>query len=188
MADSGMEARNGWLYGTKVLASDNYDDRPPHCEVELVIIHAISLPPEQFGGGHIEKFFTNSLDWNEHKYFEKIRDLRVSSHLLVDRLGGVLQFVDLNKRAWHAGKSAWEGRNSCNDFSIGIELEGSDSQPYEREQYSSLAGLLVSIFGLYPRVNIDAVVGHCDVSPNRKTDPGPFFDWDYLRAEIAKFS
>ena len=188
MANKGMEGKNVWLSGTKVLPSDNYDDRPHHCEVELIIIHAISLPPEQFGGGHIEKFFTNSLNWGEHEYFEKIRSLRVSSHLFVDRLGEVTQFVDLNKRAWHAGESAWEGRKGCNDFSIGIELEGSDSQPYESDQYLSLVDLLVSIFGLYPRVTIDAVVGHSDVSPDRKTDPGPFFDWDYLRAEIGKFS
>ncbi len=188
MGNKGMEGNKVWLSGIKVLPSDNYDDRPTHCDVDLIIIHAISLPPEQFGGGYIEKFFTNSLNWGEHEYFERIRGLKVSSHLLVDRLGAVTQFVDLNKRAWHAGESVWEGRNGCNDFSIGIELEGSDSQPYEREQYLSLVGLLRSIFGLYPRVSIDSVVGHCDVSPDRKTDPGPFFDWDYLRAEIDKFS
>ena len=188
MVDSGLEGKDVWLSGTKVLPSDNYDERPHNCEVELIIIHAISLPPEQFGGGYIEKFFTNSLSWDVHEYFQEIRDLKVSSHLLVDRQGEITQFVDLNKRAWHAGESAWKGKKGCNDFSIGIELEGSDSQSYEQAQYSSLVGLVARIFGFYPRIDIDSIVGHSDVSPGRKTDPGPFFDWDYLRAEIAKIS
>ena len=175
-----------WLSGIRRVPSENCDQRPLKTEVELVVLHAISLPPEKFGGNYIEDFFTNSLDWSADSYFNGLRDLKVSSHLFVDRAGHVTQFVELDKRAWHAGKSYWKGREACNDFSIGIELEGCDSLPFEAVQYDSLVGLLIRVFAIYPSLKIDSIVGHNEIAPDRKTDPGPLFDWELLRKKIAK--
>ncbi|MDD5250461.1 MAG: 1,6-anhydro-N-acetylmuramyl-L-alanine amidase AmpD [Rhodocyclaceae bacterium] len=172
----------GLLAGADFVASPNCDERPPGAEVSLAVVHAISLPPRQFGGNAVERFFTNRLDADEHPYFETIRGLRVSAHFYVRRDGGVIQFVPCAKRAWHAGVSSWRGRERCNDFSIGIELEGCDELPFEAAQYQSLAQLLGALARGYP---LRDVAGHADIAPGRKTDPGPCFDWPRLQALLA---
>ena len=157
--------------------SPNQDDRPGGCEPELVIVHGISLPPGEFGGPFIEQLFDNRLDWDAHPYFDKIRGLTVSAHLLVRRDGEVIQFVPFHRRAWHAGASAFRGQRRCNDFAIGIELEGQDDTPYTDSQYVCLTAILKALIGAYPRLDARRVAGHCDVAPGRKSDPGPAFDW-----------
>jgi len=167
----------GWLDGAVHVPSPNFNMRPPNQTVDLLVIHNISLPPGQFGGGHIEKFFQNRLCPDEHEYFQTISSLQVSSHFLIDRSGQVVQFVNCEDRAWHAGASCHCGVENCNDFSIGIELEGADDIPYESAQYQSLVWLTHTIQTLYPAISNDRIVGHCDISPGRKTDPGESFDW-----------
>jgi AmpD protein len=157
--------------------SPNQDERPDGAEPELVIIHGISLPPGEFGGPHIEALFTNCLDPEAHAYFREIDGLRVSAHLLIQRDGDVVQFVPFGRRAWHAGDSRFRGRRTCNDFSIGIELEGTDDEAYTDAQYATLAPVLDAIIATYPKIDARRIAGHCDVSPGRKTDPGPAFDW-----------
>ena len=157
--------------------SPNQDERPAGAEPELVIIHGISLPPGDFGGPHIEALFCNRLNADDHPYFREIESLRVSSHLLIRRDGQVVQFVPFARRAWHAGDSSFRGRTCCNDFSIGIELEGSDDSPYTDTQYEHLAPIIAAIMTAYPRVTPRRLAGHCDISPGRKSDPGPAFDW-----------
>ncbi|HEX5126272.1 MAG TPA: 1,6-anhydro-N-acetylmuramyl-L-alanine amidase AmpD [Rhodocyclaceae bacterium] len=171
----------GWLPGVRQIVSPNFDARPVGCVVDLVVIHAISLPPDQFGGPGIEQLFTNNLNPREHPYYESVHALRVSAHFVVRRDGSVTQFVSTVDRAWHAGVSSWRGRERCNDFSIGIELEGCDSLPFRVEQYEKLARLVRGIQSSYA---IHDVVGHSDIAPGRKTDPGPFFEWPRLRALI----
>lgn len=171
----------GWLSGVRRVASPNHDARPPRISIELLVIHNISLPPNEYGGDEIERFFTNVLDHSEHPYFEQLKGVRVSSHFLVRRDGQVVQFVPCNKRAWHAGVSTWRGRSRCNDFSIGIELEGSDFEPFTERQYAALARLTRRLKRIYP---IDDIVGHSDIAPERKTDPGPFFDWERYTAQL----
>jgi AmpD protein len=143
----------------------------------MLVIHNISLPPNEYGGDQIERFFTNVLDHSEHPYFEQLKGVRVSSHFLVRRDGGIAQFVPCTRRAWHAGVSNWAGRQRCNDFSIGIELEGSDFEPFTDRQYVSLGRLMRLLGRKFP---IRDIVGHSDIAPDRKTDPGPFFDWERL--------
>jgi AmpD protein len=168
----------GWLSGVRRVSSPNHDVRPRHTPIELLVIHNISLPPGEYGGDAVERFFTNTLDHSEHPFYEQIRGVRVSSHFLVRRDGQIVQFVPCNKRAWHAGASSWRGRTRCNDFSIGIELEGSDFEPFTERQYSALVRLTRRLKRSYP---ISGIVGHSDIAPERKTDPGPFFDWkEYL--------
>lgn len=167
----------------RVCASPNQDERPPGLPVSLIVVHAISLPPDSFGGPGVEQLFTNTLDPAEHPYYAEIHHLRVSAHYLVRRDGEVLQFVEPAQRAWHAGVSSWNGRARCNDFSIGIELEGCDSLPFEPVQYARLADLVRALQGRFP---IEAVVGHSDIAPGRKTDPGPCFDWMRLSAELGR--
>ena len=157
--------------------SPNQDERPAGVQPELIIIHAISLPPGEFGGSQVQEFFTNSLDCDAHPYFEEIRDLRVSAHLLICRDGDVIQFVPFGRRAWHAGESRFRGRSCCNDFSIGIELEGEDETPYTDEQYEHLIAVIKAIHDCYPEITPRHIAGHCDVAPGRKSDPGPAFDW-----------
>ncbi len=169
----------GWLTGARRLVSPNQGERPPGCQVSLVVIHAISLPPGQFGGDAVERFFMNRLDPAAHPYFAEIHGLQVSAHFYVRRSGRVIQFVGCDRRAWHAGKSAWQGRENCNDYSVGIELEGCDEQPFAASQYEALATLVDALRRRYP---IAAVVGHCHVAPGRKTDPGPHFDWAAVAA------
>jgi AmpD protein len=162
--------------------SPNHDARPPGVEVSLAVVHAISLPPGQFGGDAIERLFTNRLDPAAHPYFESIAHLRVSSHFLVRRDGALVRFVPLERRAWHAGASSWRGRSRCNDFSVGIELEGADDAPFEDAQYGALAALLAQLRAELP---LRAIAGHSDIAPGRKTDPGPRFDWGRLLLDLA---
>lgn len=164
----------GWVSDARRVPSPNCDERPADESVRLIVIHAISLPPNEFGGPGIIQLFTNCLDPGMHPYFREIQGLRVSAHFLVRRDGQLIQFVPCSRRAWHAGVSTWMGRSDCNNFSIGIELEGCDHFPFEDVQYLTLNHLLA---GLRRRYMIEAVVGHSDVAPGRKTDPGPRFDW-----------
>lgn len=164
----------GWFTGVRRLPSPNYDARPTGGPKSLLIIHSISLPPEKFEGDAVERLFTNSLNLEEHPYYTQLRGIKVSSHFFIRRNGELIQFVSCQHRAWHAGVSLWKGRSRCNDFSIGIELEGSDSVPFTDFQYQKLLYLTRRLLRAYP---ISDVVGHADVAPGRKTDPGPCFDW-----------
>ncbi len=159
------------------LRSPNADARPPHAAISLVVLHNISLPPGRYGGGHVERLFTNRIDAGVHPYLDRLQSARVSSHFLIARDGSAIQFVSCLDRAWHAGASAYAERARCNDYSIGIELEGSDFEPYGDAQYATLNSLLRALSEKYP---LEAVVGHCDIAPGRKTDPGPYFDWQRL--------
>jgi len=158
-------------------ASPNFDPRPEASDISLLVIHCISLPPEQFGGEFIEQLFCNRLDPNQHPYFQEIFQLKVSAHLLIRRDGEIIQFVDFDQRAWHAGVSHYQGRERCNDFSIGIELEGSVNQPFSEVQYRQLADVSRLLLVNYPQLHKQHIVGHSDIAPGRKTDPGPYFDW-----------
>lgn len=160
--------------------SPHHDDRPENCLIDLLVLHNISLPPGQFGSDAIEKFFCGQLDFNAHPYFADIANLRVSSHLLIRRDGEIIQFVPFNKRAWHAGVSLFNGKTKCNDFSIGIELEGSDYVPFTSRQYQRLVDVIELLMQTYPAITQQRIVGHEHIAPGRKTDPGPFFDWDLL--------
>ena len=157
--------------------SPNQDARPDGVEPELIIVHGISLPPGEYGGPYIESLFTNCLDWDDHPYFQEIEGTEVSAHLLIRRNGEVIQFVPFGRRAWHAGESSFRGRSSCNDFSIGVELEGSDDAPYTDEQYCHLVAAVLAIIKAYPKISARQIAGHCDIAPGRKSDPGPAFDW-----------
>mgnify|MGYP006225676995 CR=1 FL=1 len=157
--------------------SDNWDDRPPGEPVDLLVIHSISLPPGEFGGPWIDDLFHNRLDADAHPYFRQIQGLRVSCHLLIRRHGRLIQYVPLNRRAWHAGESSYCGRERCNDFSIGIELEGSDEQPFSDAQYARLIETTQTIQQHFPLITSQRITGHADIAPSRKTDPGPHFDW-----------
>ncbi len=168
---------DGWHPGARRSPSPNHDARPLGADVELALLHGISLPPGEFGGGGIEDLFLNRAQ------DPALEELRVSAHFLVRRDGELVQFVPCSGRAWHAGESEWDGRGPCNDFSVGIEIEGTDDLPYENAQYETLCGLLPSLRGELP--SLCAVAGHCDVSPGRKTDPGPAFDWNRLFAAVG---
>lgn len=176
-----MKIRDGWLLDAEHLVSPNADHRPPDELPSLLVIHNISLPPGQFGGEQIRDFFTNNLDANAHPYFQEIADIQVSAHLLIDRHGHITQFVSFLERAWHAGVSCFAGRERCNDFSIGIELEGTDTLPYTGRQYQVLAQVTIALLREYPDISADRIVGHCDIAPGRKTDPGEAFDWSEFR-------
>jgi AmpD protein len=179
----------GWLHGARACRSPNCNPRPPGTSVELVVLHSISLPPGRFGGPAIEELFLNRLDWDADPYFDEIRGIEVSAHFLIRRTGELVQFVSCDERAWHAGVSAWRGRDACNDFSIGIELEGVEGATFEARQYEALTPLLAAIAARYP---IAAVAGHEHVAPGRKRDPGAGFDWERLAASTgwprARFS
>lgn len=168
----------GWLASARRVESPNCDDRPEGETAELVVVHNISLPPGQFGGAGILDLFSNRLDPAAHPYYETIKGLRVSAHFLIRRDGELIQFVSCDRRAWHAGLSSWHGRERCNDFSVGIELEGTDDAPFTEAQYDRLNALLGVLYRRYP---ITDVVGHSDIAPGRKTDPGPYFDWERVR-------
>lgn len=172
------------LRGVRQLESPNCDDRPAGCAPELIVIHGISLPPGCYGGTAIDRLFTNCLDPDEHPYFREIAGLRVSSHLLIRRDGEVIQYVPFNRRAWHAGDSCFRGRCACNDFSIGIELEGQDEEAYAPVQYERLAAVIRVLRQAYPGLSPDAIAGHSEIAPGRKTDPGPAFDWAGLQARL----
>ena len=157
--------------------SPNQDDRPNGVVPDLIILHGISLPPGEFGGPYIEQLFTNKLDREAHPYFAEIEDLKVSAHLLIRRDGAIIQFVPFSRRAWHAGTSCFRDRENCNDFSIGIELEGEDETPYSDRQYDTLVDVVIALQNTYTSLCARHIAGHCDVAPNRKSDPGPAFDW-----------
>ena len=180
-----LEGGGGWLQGVRRTPSPNFDERPADCGVELIVVHGISLPPGEFGGGYVDALFTNTLDPAAHAYFADIASLRVSAHLLIDRAGDITQYVPFNRRAWHAGESCFEDRQRCNDFSIGIELEGTDELPYEDVQYQQLAAVIRLLRRLWPDITAERIVGHSDIAPGRKTDPGPAFDWKRLRRMIV---
>lgn len=165
--------------------SPNCDERPLDKAIELLVIHNISLPPGKFGGEAINALFFNQLDSQAHPYFLQLKDLRVAAHVLIRRTGQLIQYVPFHKRAWHAGASQFAGRSQCNDFSIGIELEGSDDIPYTLLQYQQLAGLTRALMRIYPGIQADRIVGHSDIAPGRKTDPGPAFDWRLFRHLIT---
>ena len=175
----------GWLQCARHAPSPNFGPRPEGCEPELLVIHNISLPPGEYGGDCVERLFTNCLDWNEHPFFEEIRGAEVSAHLLIRRCGEVVQFVDLRQRAWHAGRSCYGGRDNCNDFSIGIELEGTDDEAYTEVQYEALAAVSRVLLAHYPGMSNSRIVGHSDIAPGRKTDPGPAFNWNKYRGLLA---
>lgn len=166
--------QGGMARGTRYIPSPNCDARPQGMPIELVVIHNISLPPREFGGNGVMELFTNRLDADTHPYYREIYQRKVSAHFFIRRNGELLQFVPCTRRAWHAGVSNWQGRENCNDFSIGIELEGSDFEAFEEAQYHSLNALLAALGKAYP---VTGIVGHSDIAPQRKTDPGPFFDW-----------
>jgi AmpD protein len=166
------------------ISSPNYDCRPAGTVIDLVVIHAISLPPGEFGGRQVIDFFTNSLAFDDNPYFLRLTGLKVSSHYFIDRSGRVVRFVDDADRAWHAGVSSFAGRDNCNDFSIGIELEGSDFTPFSEIQYVRLNSLLKDLKSLYPTITNKRIVGHCHIAPQRKSDPGPLFDWSRIGVEF----
>jgi len=169
---------DGWLDQVRRVDSPNFDARPPGSAIELIVIHNISLPPGSYGNGHIEQLFTNKLDFSADPFFAQIVGARVSAHLLIDRDGKTTQFVSFTQRAWHAGTSVFDGRTHCNDFSIGIELEGTDFEPFADAEYRSLNFVIDALIAAYP---IKAMLGHTNIAPDRKTDPGPYFDWRRVR-------
>lgn len=187
---------DGWLPQTspdsnhvipvRHIASPNVNPRPEQTPVRLIVLHNISLPPAQFGGGYIEQFFQNKLDANAHPYFQTIHELKVSAHLLILRTGEMIQFVSFNDRAWHAGRSSYLGVPECNDYSVGIELEGTDDQPFTEAQYTAVIAAILSIQQAYPYTRRH-LAGHSDIAPGRKTDPGPYLDWQRIRRALADY-
>ena len=171
------------LQKAKICLSPNYSSREKG-EISLIVIHNISLPPGKFGGGYVEQFFQNILDPQVHPYFDEIKELKVSSHLFIQRDGSITQFVPFDKKAWHAGVSNFNGRENCNEFSIGIELEGTDELEYTQQQYDSLVEVSRELMVSYPLITKDNIVGHSDISPGRKTDPGEAFDWDLYLSRL----
>ena len=172
----------GWLREARRCLSPNFGPRPTGAQIDLIVLHSISLPPGQYGGPEVERLFTNRLDWDAHPYFQQIRGLEVSAHFFIRRDGELVQFVDADARAWHAGASCWRGRDNCNDDSVGIELEGLEGEPFEPAQYQSLARLCQHLAQRYP---IAHIAGHEHIAPGRKLDPGPGFDWARLQHALA---
>ncbi|KAA0938540.1 1,6-anhydro-N-acetylmuramyl-L-alanine amidase AmpD [Psychrobacter sp. ANT_H59] len=188
---SSMTINEGQLSAATWLASPNTNKRPEHISIDTIVIHNISLPPNEFGacgsdGNHyVKALFTNQLDWDAHPYFQTIKGAEVSAHLFIERDGTITQFVNFNERAWHAGRSSYLGRAECNDYSIGIELEGSDFVPFSAAQYEALANAIVAIYDAYPKT-CRHLTGHSDIAPGRKTDPGDCFEWTKLREMVAR--
>jgi N-acetyl-anhydromuramoyl-L-alanine amidase len=179
-----IDRATGLLAGVRQVLSPYFDERPSGSMPELIVVHGISLPPGEFGGPWIDRLFTGGLPADAHPYFREIAGRRVSAHVLIRRTGEIVQYVPFAARAWHAGSSEYQGRTACNDFSIGIELEGEDERPYENAQYASLAAVIDALLVAYPSLSRDRIAGHSDIAPGRKTDPGPAFDWPRLRASI----
>ena len=177
---------NGRINAAIWRPSPNFGARPVASRIGLIVVHCISLPPGQFGGPEIENFFCNRLDIKAHPYFQTIASMTVSAHLLIRRDGAIIQFVSLLDRAWHAGRSRFRGQDECNDFSIGIELEGNDDVPYTEGQYQALSAVCQQIMAAWPEIGVDEITGHSDIAPGRKTDPGPAFDWSRLHQSLAK--
>ena len=180
-----IDGDSGLLNPARQCPSPNQDERPDQEHARLLVLHSISLPPGEFGGPQIEQLFLNKLDWDEHPYFSGIRDLKVSAHLLIRRDGEILQFVPFNRRSWHAGESSFRGIECCNDYSIGIELEGDDDTDYTDLQYDVLTSVTVALIDAYHGLDARNIAGHCDIAPGRKVDPGPAFDWLRLYDGIA---
>jgi AmpD protein len=178
--------KNGQLTAARQCFSPNFDSRKANTVIDLLVIHCIALPPEQYGGSAIEDFFCNRLNTNTHPFYHEIATLKVSAHLLIRRDGEALQFVNFSDRAWHAGESCFEGRERCNDFSIGIELEGRDTDTFSDAQYTVLAQITRALQAAYPEITAANIVGHQDVAPQRKTDPGKGFDWQRYRAMLCR--
>ena len=187
---SSMTINEGQLSAATWLASPNTNKRPQNTSIDTIVIHNISLPPSEFGAcgadgiHYVKALFTNQLDWDAHPYFQTIKGAEVSAHLFIERDGTITQFVNFNERAWHAGRSSYLGRAECNDYSIGIELEGSDFVPFSAAQYEALAKAIVAIYDAYPKTRRH-LTGHSDIAPRRKTDPGDYFEWARLREMIA---
>lgn len=181
-----VNPQTGRLDGGQWCASPNFDSRPAGAKPELIVVHGISLPPDQFGGSGVVDLFTNRLNTKEHSYYQSLIGLEVSAHLFIRRDGSIIQFVDFNQRAWHAGQSNFQGRERCNDFSIGIELEGADHICYTASQYNALAEVVKALIKAYPSLNSQKLVGHSDIAPGRKTDPGPLFSWPALQRLITE--
>ena len=180
-----MQLNKGWLVGARRVPSPHHDCRPDEETPSLLVVHNISLPPGEFGGPWIDALFTGTLDPHAHPFFAEIAHLRVSAHCLIRRDGEIVQYVPFDKRAWHAGVSNYQGRERCNDFSIGIELEGTDDSGYTPEQYETLVVVTQALLQHYPDLTPERIVGHCDIAPGRKTDPGAGFDWAYYRQLLA---
>ena len=176
---------SGWLANANKIPSPNFNQRPDPSEISLLVIHNISLPAGNFGGPYVQQLFTNCLDCSAHPSFADLQGLTVSAHLFIDRRGGITQFVSFNDRAWHAGVSQFDGRENCNDFSIGIELEGSDDCAYSEAQYRELLAVTEGLQSYYPAITAARIVGHCDIAPGRKTDPGAAFDWTYYKNALG---
>lgn len=183
-----LDDNAGRIDSAQWVPSPNCGPRPETDDISLLVIHNISLPPGQFGTGCVPRFFCNELCADEHPYFEQIADLQVSSHLLIERTGAVIQFVDFRDRAWHAGRSSFDGRDNCNDYSIGIELEGTDTEPYTDAQYDALTAVTRAIMEAYPDITPARITGHEHIAPGRKTDPGPAFDWPRYRQALVASS
>ena len=181
-----VDPQSGLIAPARICLSPNRDARPSGAPLGMIVLHGISLPPGVFGGPEIDALFLNQLDWDAHPYFGEIRGLRVSSHLLIRRNGELVQYVPFHERAWHAGESRFRGQARCNDFSIGIELEGEDETPYDDCQYHVLTSVLQALAAAYPGITARELAGHCDVAPGRKTDPGPAFDWLRLYDALGK--
>ena len=182
--DMDFEIRDHLLQGAKQLQSPNSSEREEESDISLLVIHNISLPPGEYATGFIDQLFCNQLDSKAHPYFKKISELRVSAHLLISRTGSMTQYVPFNRKAWHAGDSVFLDRENCNDFSIGIELEGTDNEPFTEEQYQHLIKVTNVLLKRYPLINRSRIKGHSDIAPKRKTDPGPFFEWDTYLKEL----
>lgn len=180
-----VDPATGLLDAARWCPSPNRDPRPDPGDVSAIVVHAISLPPGEFGGDAIDRLFTNTLDPGAHPYFARIEGLRVSAHLLIRRAGEIVQYVPFHERAWHAGPSCWAGRECCNDFTVGIELEGTDDRPYTESQYRELGAVVAALASAYPRLEPASIAGHCDIAPGRKTDPGPAFDWARLASGLG---
>ncbi|MFZ3024031.1 1,6-anhydro-N-acetylmuramyl-L-alanine amidase AmpD [Pseudomonas sp.] len=178
-----LDPVTGWCAGVRHCPSAHCNERPQG-EISLLVLHNISLPPEQFGTGKVQEFFTSGLNASEHAYFAGIADMRVSAHFFIERDGQISQFVSCLQRAWHAGVSSFAGRDNCNDFSLGIELEGTDDLPYSEAQYDALLALVRQLLTAYPALSVERICGHSDIAPGRKTDPGPAFDWPRLRTAL----
>ena len=177
-----LDETSGKIIGVPFIPTPNYDLRPAGIDIDMLVVHCINLPPGDFEKDHVVDFFLNQLDTSLHPFYESVKGLKVSAHCYIPRDGNLLQFVPLHARAWHAGVSQFQGRERCNDYSIGIELEGDEETPYTAAQYSCLSQLTQMLFEAYPNLTPDRVVGHSDIAPGRKTDPGPAFDWAYYRS------
>lgn len=183
-----IDAATGLLAGVRQVLSPHCDARPAGSKPELIVVHGISLPPGEFGGPWIDRLFTGTLPPEAHPFFKSIEGLRASAHALIRRDGEIVQYVPFNERAWHAGQSEYRGRKDCNDYSIGIEIEGTDDTPYTDEQYRRLAALAAALLAAYPSLSLEHIVGHSDIAPGRKTDPGAAFDWPRLRAALKRLA